>query len=197
MATNNIFSITCPTTCPTPVPFTSAIEEVDVNCQIAPLKSEVYTLLLQDATLGAGVADWTDLADWGTAIDNADTGGTKVRQLLGVGNVAAPERTVVEMAGHRDKNVVSLYTLVFKVTSLTPQLRDFLRKFQCDTNDPKFWYATVGGIMYGKDVTGIQSSNITVDFVLESGRDAYEYANITLQWQAQTDPDFTANVLPS
>lgn len=189
MPIDNIFSITCPTTCPTSVPFTSAIEEVDVNCQVAPTKSEIYKLLLQDATNGAGVVDWTVPADWATAIDNTDITGTKVRELLGIGSIDAPERTVIEMAGHRDKTVTSLYTLTFKVTSLTPQLRSFLRKLQCDNNDPKFWYITVGGNMYGKDETGIQSSNITVDFILEAGRDAYEYANITLQWYAQIDPD--------
>jgi hypothetical protein len=177
--------IVCADDCDTPLAI--VVEDIDPTCPPAPLLAEIDTLLLMHPTLGAPPADWTVTADWATAIDNADITDGKIKQLSVIGSIPAAERPEVTMPSQTIIYREGTYTATFQVRSLPKGVYDYLQKLQCGRIKPKFWYTSLGGYMYGTS-NGIQSNSIQVNFIKEAGAEAYDSAEIVLQWKAETDP---------
>jgi hypothetical protein len=138
-------------------------------------------------TLGTPPTDWTATADWATAIDNSDLTDVNVKQLSVIGSIPEPERPEIIMPAQTIIYREGTYTATFQVRSLPDGVYEYLQKLQCGRIKPKFWYTSLGGYMYGSP-EGIQSSSIQVNFIKETGTEAYDSANIVLQWKAETEP---------
>lgn len=190
MATDNTFGITCPEDCVTTDVFVE-IETVNPDCPPPPKQSEITDLFLMHPTKGIAPADWTlaaGVGNWNDVIDNADITETKVKRLTVSGTIAEPDRTEVEMTNFKTFFGKGTYTLEATIKSLPDKLRDFLRKFQCGTIAPVFWYKDAGGFMYGAN-EGICSLSAIPTFPHEAGRDSYTSAILRITWEAQTDPE--------
>lgn len=195
MPITNDFSIVCPEDCNTAGTF-GTIEDVDPECPPQPNRSEINYLYLMHPTLGVGPVDWTvaGVGGWADAIDNADAGDTKVKEIPVIGTKPEETRTEIVMTNLTKLDGVGTYQVELRVKSLPLQTYNFLRGFQCGTIKPKIWYTDLGGFMYGKN-EGIQTSKFTVRFPHEAGEDAYTEAIIRAEWLAQTDPDRIDNPL--
>lgn len=172
------------------------IDNVDEDCQeLAPL-SEVKYLLLSDGTQSPLVVptDWTLTADWGLVIDNAQNDGTKIKQLLGIGNVEVGDPAVVQMAAHKSNQGETTYTLTYDVMVAAPTtaagdpLANFLRRIQASQVKSNFWFVTMGDIMYGSPTGIVPESFVVKGPQLDRGVDARELWQIIITWKAQTAP---------
>ena len=188
MSTGNDFNITCPEDCVVN-PFT-AVETIDKDCQPLPSQAEITDIILGHPEDAVPPADWTvaGAGGWADVIDNASAGGIKLKRFLVSGSIGEPERTAIEMSAFRKVNGVATYTIEAIFKSIPPLTYDFLRALQCGVLKPKLWYIDAGGKMYGKN-DGIETSDVSVVFPHELGKDSYSFATLRLSWEAQTDPD--------
>lgn len=184
MATNE-FGIVCPEDCDS-TDF-GAIEVINPNCPPKPKQSEITDIFLMHPTEGIGPADWNLAPDWAAVIDNADATNTKVKQLSVIGSKPAPDRPEILLPRFKLIKGDATYTIEASIPSLPDLTYDFLRKFQCGSTQIKFWYRDAGGFMYGRQ-EAIESSNVEVEFIHETGKDSYTAATMTITWEAVTDP---------
>lgn len=166
-----------------------AIDDISLNCPADGIYSEIQYLLLADSTQSPAVVptDWTLALDWAAVIDNATVDGTKIKQLVGIGNVASGEPTARLMPGRRTVYGETTYTLTFTLKSITATIYTFLQKLENCPSLPIFWFVTTGGYMFGAP-TGIVASTKRFPFTLAEGEDSYEEYQIILEWKAQTRP---------
>lgn len=187
MAIDNVFSIVCDTVeCATGN--LGAIEEIDPNCPPEQTLSEINFLEWMHPTLGVAPTDWSLLLDWTTVIDNTDATDVKVKRMPVIGDKPVEERVDIQQTGGRVTKGQGTYTLNITMPYVTPLLRDYLRKLQCNKMLPVIWYEDRGGNMYGQN-DGIQTSTFEVSFPQDRGDDAYNRAELIIKWKAQTDPD--------
>lgn len=179
--------IVCPNDCDTPLAV--AVENVDPSCPPAPTLAEIDTLLLMHPTLGVPPTDWAvaGAGGWADVIDNSDLTDVKIKQLSVIGTIAAPERPEIIMPAQTKIQGVGTYSARFEVRSLSDGIYDYLQKLQCGGVKPNIWYTSLGGYMYGQN-DGIETTSITVNFIKESGEEAYDYAEILIEWRSKTDP---------
>lgn len=189
----NDFCTVCPAVCDDALDLPAI--DADQDCiTITYKKSQVCAVVFQPTT-GTGPVpsdptDWTDPVEWATLIDNTTTDNTKHKYLVGVGGVPVPEKDELELPKNRTRALDRTYSLSFSLRNLTDSHYDFMKALQCGWTGFKFWYETVGGRFFGGSV-GIEPSKVDVDFPLSEGRDDYEEAILTIEWEACGDPDRT------
>lgn len=181
---NEWLDISCPAGCDTPLLF-GAVPE-DQNCVEIPNLSQVCDLYIWPN--GATDAfDYTggDPVLVAGAIDNTDTTNTKTKWLVGIGGVAEPQ--TVEFNGPKGslKIIKRIYTLDFQVNVRDTNQRNLLRQLQCNPNNFKFRYGTLGGQLFGGS-TAITPSFSDAIFSLGSGNEDYELARIIIRWQVSS-----------
>ena len=192
---NNVFSITCPTTC---AATTLGILPA-TYCQLSPKLSEIDLIIFQGTD--AGPTDMAVAGDWSTKIDNTDATGAKMKYLVGSGTIGEPEEAIQTVARYQEVVTRRDYTIVFEVSELSDSATyDFLRAIQCGSLVPKFYYTSMGGFLYGKKVTaaadqGIAPDSMKVSFLKEKGKDAIDKAVLTIKFSGATDPDRVTNPL--
>jgi hypothetical protein len=192
---NNVFSITCPVDC---AAATLGVLPASY-CQLGARLAEIDTIILQGTD--AGPTDMSVALDWAAKIDNTDATGAKMKFLVGSGTIGEPEEAIVTVARFQELVVRRDYSLVFEVSELSDSATyDFLRRIQCGSITPKFYYTSIGGFLYGKKVasgadTGIAPDSIKVSFLKEKGKDAVDKALLTIKFSGTTDPDRVANPL--
>lgn len=170
--------------CDTEFVFTSL--DTDQNCAGSPKLSQVAGVLI--APTGATLpADWTSRADWEAVVNNTSVDNTSVRYLTGVGGVDVPEKQVIRVAKGYDILAYRTYSLVLDAYNLSDANRDFLRGFQCNPTNFRFWIETVDGSIFG-GATGIAPNFSDADFPLGAGEADLEKGTLLLNWRATCEP---------
>jgi len=187
MAINNF--VTCPNDCSTALQL-GALDDLQDCTTYEQKYSQIYSIVLQPDGENAPF-DWSSAPTVTTVsaeIDNTTTDGTKSKWIVGEGGIAAPEKVVDEYPARKTRTSFRTYALTFNVKNLSDDQYAFLRQLQCGSTDFKLWYDTVGGHIFG-GANGIDISGIDCDFIMGEGRDDKAYATITINWEADGDPD--------
>jgi hypothetical protein len=167
-----------------------AIPDISESCPPDGVFSEVEYILLSDSTQSPIVAptDWNLQADWDAVVDNAAPDGTKIKKLIGIGNVTASDPATRIMPAFVEIVGETTYTLTFTLKAITPEIYNFLQNLENCPALPRLWFITVGGYMFGTN-DGIVLSKKLAPFVLNEGQDSYEEYQLILSWKAKTRPE--------
>lgn len=122
------------------------------------------------------------------SIDNTNTTGTKAKRLVGRGGVAIPEKNVESLPRNRKVIHRKVYTLTLEVLNMSDDQYAFLRQLQCGWLGFTFYYLNLGGFMFGEQ-GGIKPLFMDVDFPLGSGNSDKQRAVLTIEWEADGDPN--------
>lgn len=100
---------------------------------------------------GDGLTDWTSASEWNGRIDNAATGVTalptppslaKIRQLFGLGSLAAPERTEIRLPRRTKTFTTPKYTMSFRVTDTGNDNMAFVKDLPVGGQVYTGWFGT-------------------------------------------------------
>lgn len=133
-----------------------------------------------------GPADWTDPADWETAIDNTASSGA-VKQLFGLGDVAEPEDTNITTFGFNEVLLRRQYPMTFTLQDGNDVNYNFVRALQCGAT-VRIWYETNGNYLYGGQ-NGILARIVRVTAPKERGIDSVVNYNFEIVWSAKCEPE--------
>jgi hypothetical protein len=191
MAITNFLN--CPEDCDTDVLLPAISQEQDCTSWI-PKDSQVCDLFIRP-TGAPDPFDWTDpdVPIDAETIDNTEDANANPKRLVGEGGVSIPEKQIVDYPKKKSRITSRDYTLSMRFRNLTDEMYAFLRQFQCGWTNFTFYYATVGGRLFGKEDLGVPPLRVDVDFPLGEGRDDKEEAVLTITWNADADPDRWAN----
>lgn len=120
-------------------------------------------------------------------IDNTEALNAKSKWLVGIGDIAAAEKTITEYPLGKKKTTDRVYTLNFRILNLSAAQYEFLRQLQCGTLGFSFYYADLGDWLFGK-VGGLEPDFVTVRFPKGEGKEDKNVAIIVLSWRANGDP---------
>ena len=126
------------------------------------------------------------------SIDNTEALNAKTKWLVGIGEIAAPEKTVVEYPLDKRRTTDRLYTLNFRILNLSAAQYNFLRQLQCGTLGFTFWYGDLGDWLYGISA-GLTPEFINVQFPKGEGNTDKNEARIILSWKANADAERRVN----
>jgi hypothetical protein len=130
------------------------------------------------------------------AIDNDAADNTKSRVLVGIGGVAEHEAEIYEGPLRRDLVTNRIYTLTHEIPLGDPLTYNFLRLFQRNYLQFRFWYIDLANLLYGtvlaSTVTtsygGIIPTAVNVQFPKDSARDARNVATLSITFEADVEP---------
>lgn len=135
--------------------------------------------------------DWTDplvpVAESPSEIDNTNTDNTKVKYIVVEGELPVPDKQTEELPLRQMAISGRGYKLVATVKNMTDANREFLRNLQCNPTNYTFYYATVGGNIFGI-AGGIVPTFTDADLPLNGGRDDREVGTILINFDS-TDGD--------
>lgn len=109
-------------------------------------------------------------------------------KLIGIGDMAAPEKTQRVISGRRTKFGLKTYLLNFDIDDVTDENYEAVRKLNCG-QEVGFAFATIGGRIYGSIIGTV----VAADPIFERGEDTYVRYNIQLQWKAHCPPPMAAD----
>lgn len=183
----NVFT-TCPDDCSEDLQF-GAID-VDQDCttfdtyesQVSDIYIVPKTIALEDHPF-----DWELGSGDVTKIDNTAIDNSAAHWIVGEGGVGVPEKTRQELAKLKSRISKRLYQLVFNMKNMSTANRNMLLQFQCNPTNFYFYYATVGGMLFGGP-GGIDPTFGDADLPLSEARDGIETGILTLEWEAKGDP---------
>lgn len=189
MSFNN-FSNVCPADCTTDFVFPVLPENPD--CQDYVKESQLTDVMISPGKVGtvgklAPVSGWVVGTHTVTAesanIDNTDTTNTNVKHLVGIGGVAAPEKTIVTVAKRRRKTIRKRWTVTFNIPALDHEQREFLRSLECNPDNFTFWFLNEAHIYGSAD--GITPCFVDVDLPLDPAEDAIEEGILTIEFEGR------------
>lgn len=193
MPLNNIL-----TGCPADCDDDNLLPAIDVNqdCTSYPQTlSQVSDLYIIPTAADDIMASWSTTPTAVTdAIDNTIEDNTKAKWLVGIGGIAAPDKTTTDYPKLKRKNDERLYTLTFRVLNLSDAQYNFLRQLQCGWTGFTFYYGDLADYVYGI-AGGLVPEFIDVDFPKGEGNSDKNVGILTLQWRADGDPERRVNPL--
>lgn len=194
MAFNDFLGI--PADCDTAVLFSAL--PADPNCVLPPGLAQVNYLFISFCTaVDPFVNDGSDVITLvANEIDNTNADNTKTRQLLGEGGI--PEHEVTEVPGPNRSILIPAggrkFEINHRILITDNDMRNFLRKFQGGKLNFRFWYQDLSGWLYGPVLPtlsttygGIFPSFVNVQMPKGEGPDDYNYATLTIRWDADAD----------
>lgn len=156
-----------------------------IDLQLGEIKRILVTVPATDKTKAlGGPTDWTDSADWTTALHQ--TTASKVRSFYGIGDIPDPEDTIVSLHDGKTKVASSKFTLNFDILDLNDTNYEAARKFQCGTSI-RYWYEDRSGYLHGGQ-DGIPGTLTKVTMPHERGNDAYKKIKFLINWNAKCSP---------
>lgn len=185
----NIF-LTCPADCDSAL----VLGAIDVN-QDCTNYDQLYSQLCGLVILPNGAADptdWTAAPAFAAVVDNSIASDTLGKYVVGEGEMQGAEKVADEYPKRQTKVNFRLYTATLTVKNLSDEQYEMLRQLQCGWSGFRFWIETLGERLLG-DADGIDPLSVDVDFIYGGGRDDKEQAVITIQFEADGDPE-RANV---
>lgn len=114
-------------------------------------------------------------------IDNTVTDNSKSKQLTVKGGIGEPEEE--EYAGAKRQTVITerTYTLTLEVSVVEDAMRNFVRQFESGWTGFKFWYANLGGGLFGPEA-GIRPSSTNGRLPLDEADNGKETGTIIIQF---------------
>lgn len=185
--------LSCPDDCTTPPVLPAIPTNQDCTVYDQPY-SQVCDLWL----IPSGVSDILDYTDplvpivATDTVDNTNADNTKAKNLIGEGSVGTPELIVSEYPKRKTRVTGRTYTLTFRLKNMASTINDLLDKLQCGDTKFTFYYANVGGFIFGGP-GGISPASIDVQRPLDGGRDDKMYADVIITWDADGDPKRYSN----
>lgn len=149
---------------------------------------------------GDGLTDWTNDTEWGTRMSNTTTGSTalptspslaSIRQLFGIGSLAAPERTEIRLPRKTKTYTTPKYTMTFRVTDTGTENMAFVRSLPVGGQTYTGWFGTeevLFGGNAGVTITLVADPNIPENV------DEIMVINVTISFEG-TFPEMIVNPL--
>ena len=184
------------TACSTDVQYRALPEEQD--CYLPPYLSQVCDIYItpDNSTPAAEPFTWSGGVPSAkeAGIDNTDVDNSHSKQLAGAGGVDVPEEVTTSFTIKRVSKIKErVYTLTFQTSVREDAQREFLRQLQQGQTNFVFWYATLGGQLYGPEA-GIRPSFVNAQLPLGAGDSDEEVGTVILQWISDSgDPIRNAN----
>lgn len=186
----NITGITCPDDCTDVSLLPAIVNEQDCTGYTQTL-SQVCDLYIIPSAASDIFSDWDDpeaIASVNDTVDNTQSDNSTAHWLVGIGGVAEAEETVTEYPKLQRKVTERLYTLTFRVLNLVQAQYELIRMLQCGDTSFKFYYADLGGYVYGV-LGGISPNSVDADFPHGAGNTDKNVGIITITFRANGDPD--------
>lgn len=188
---DNVSLITCPADCATDNVWPAIPVEQDCPAYAQTL-SQVSDLIFIPEEATDVFTDWSAEIPTPTyvnnSIDNTTADNTTAKLITGIGGVAEPEELLLDYPKLQQVVVERTYTLVHRILNLSNAQYDFLTKLQCGALNFTFYYADLGGFVYGVE-GGIVPYSVDVDMPHGGGNDDRSFADIIITWKAAGDPD--------
>jgi len=177
-------TITCPESCDVHVP----IWDFDECAPIVDV-SEVNKIYITN--LGNGLADWTDLAEWTSRIDNDGVLVGDIRELWVSGELPEPEKNIIEIDNDREVSSPMSFNLTAEIFDNGEDSinYDAIRWLQCGGRK-LMWYAA-GLYLYG-GTDGIEC-DIIADHIITKGNKEINKLQIIAKWDSKHSPERIAN----
>lgn len=164
------------------------------------LRSQISRLYLLPNTMSGDI-----FASWGStsaatptyvanSIDNTNALNAKAKELVGIGEIAVPDKSTLNYPLLKTRTTEKRYPLQFTVYQLDDSTYEFLRQVQCGNLNFKFYYADLNGYVYGI-ADGLVPDLIDVTFPKGNADTDRNTAVIKLFWKATGDPQRRANPL--
>ncbi len=195
MAYTNSLLTGCPDACDDD--FTLPAAAADQACtNYAQGRSQLNRLYIVPNGASDIMADWATTPTYSSgSIDNTTSDGSKAHYFVGMGEVAVPEKTVLDFPDLKRKTESRLYSATFRVPNLSTAAEyDRLRKLQCGDTNFTFYYGDLADWIYGKS-GGLVPESVDVDFPHGGGNDDRTVATVTITWRADGDPQRRVNPL--
>lgn len=175
----SIDTLVCPTDCSAILPTVTFSE-----CAPVLLQAQVSDLYLKND--GNPLINWEDPVEWGTRISNSSTDPTAIRALTVIGSSSAPAVTEKKISHRRTVFSPQEFTLTGNIDDNSDTNYEAARATGCNRNY-RFFYATLGGKLYGVPNTGILANLRMWEEVPES-EDEYAVIKFQLKWKASFMP---------
>jgi len=109
--------------------------------------------------LGDSLTAWTDHSEWATRMSNTTTGSSalptsglaSIRQLFGLGSIAAPDRTEIRLPRRTKAFTTPKYSFVFNVTDTGDENMAFARALPTGGQTYSGWFGTEERLFGGND----------------------------------------------
>jgi hypothetical protein len=170
---------TCPTTC------TGSLPDVSFS-ECAPELH--YGEVSKVYVARADAADFTNvdlIAEWTTRLSDTDPGADKIRTLIGIGEVPAPDMPEITISGDRTITGPKTYNLTFEVDETNDANYQLMLETQCNLKY-KVWLEMSDGMLYGGN-EGIELTLKGNQPLVKSRTDVVKII-FTGKWKSTTDP---------
>lgn len=182
--------LSCPADCDTELLLPAISAEQDCTNYDQP-KSQVSDLFIRPTGAPDIFGSWSTTPTYvADSVDNTVTDNSASKWIVGIGNVAVPEKEVAQYPKGKTKTRLRLYTL--RIRTLNPAMYDFCRKLQCGATDFTFYYADRADYVFGK-TGGISPKSVDVDMPKEGDETSTFFAEIIITWEADGDPERRVN----
>lgn len=143
---------------------------------------EVDKVFLGNA--GNDFADWTDLTEWNTRLDNVDIAdATKIRTLHTIGSKPATEKNKIDFSQGRSLYTTPKHTLPIKIDETGDENYDLILWTEENAGQTvSLWYQA-GKYLYGGN-SGI-SANLTLDDIIPESDEELNTFDGVLSWEGK------------
>lgn len=178
-------TITCPTDCDYEVPVVDFDE-----CNPEVYFDEVDHIYL--TAIDQELADWTDLAEWTSRLDDSGTDNpADIRDFHVSGELPKPEFNLVKISLDREVEARKKFSLTAMIDEYNTTNYDAARNMQCQGRY-LMWF-TAGDYMYG-GTNGIEV-NIAINPLIAKGNEEINLIEMVLSWYADFHPERIENPL--
>jgi len=177
-------TITCPTDCTYEVPV------IDMD-ECAPFVDfdEIDHIYLTG--LDQELADWTDLAEWTTRLDDEGGAISDIRDFHVRGELPKPEYNVVDISLGRTVETEKKFTITASIDETNTTNYDAARQMQCHVRYLA-WFSA-GRFLYG-GTNGIEV-DVEVNPLITMGNEEINTIELILTWRADHHPERIENPL--
>lgn len=186
----NDFCTICPEDCSTASVVLPVIETDQQCAHLERLLTEICDIYIKPTgvTTEPTAFDTASMLTYLNAeVDNTNNDNTKIKHLVVIGDMPAPEKTEISLPKGKTLSSERTYTINADWTVGPDSHYTFAKALQCGDTSFTFWFTDRGGKMYG-GIEGITPSKVDVDMVKERGDEGYAKALIALLFKACGDP---------
>lgn len=202
--------------CEDPCPVWGSVElSDDPDCCTEQELGQICDIFLDPCCLNPFPSTvWTEanVFNWAVNIDNTDTTGTKIKHIVVEGDKGQPENTETSLPKCKTKITKREWTINAQIkctdakyhiwgddpvrTGNYGSIDNLMRSIQLGSLNFCFWFATLGGYIYG-DVDGIQPSYADAYVTHENDKTSVRTWTLVLKFSALVDSRRVPNPLAS
>jgi len=153
--------------------------------------------MLMFTRLGDDLTEWTSAAEWGTRIDNAtalpaEPALAPIRQLFGIGALAAPDRPEIKLSRQRKLFGNPEFTMTFEVDDTgDSNWNTLMGGMPVSGQEYAVWFGTEQRLYGGN--TGIQAT-IVMNPNIPNSDEELQTISVTVTWKS-TIPEVQDNII--